>query len=238
LYTYTCIDWILYIIDCYYNIFIICCCSNNGYNLKYASEELKNNKEILLEAIKNNEWALIFISNKLENDIHFLFKAYHINNNIKKFNNNTKNIHNIENDIEYNINFIKENYQLLHKYKNKKVIEYLFDNKYFNILILNNEIINELYNNEDLINYLLENQFYHIIYNSEEMNEYLKENKKLYIMTINDIDIKNEYNIDEIKKEIQDKMKCDIIWILINKANSSDLDTLTEWQYSYYLGLK
>jgi hypothetical protein len=45
------------------------------------------------------------------------------------------------------------------------------------------------------------------------MNEYLKENKKLYIMNLNDIDIEHEYNIEEIKKEIQDKIQCNIIWI-------------------------
>jgi hypothetical protein len=32
-------------------------------------------------------------------------------------------------------------------------------------------------------------------------------------MNINDIDIEHEYHMDEIKKEIQDKIKCDIIWI-------------------------
>ena len=45
------------------------------------------------------------------------------------------------------------------------------------------------------------------------MNEYIKENKQIYIMNINDIDIEHEYNMNEIKKEIQDKMKCNIIWI-------------------------
>jgi len=173
----------------------------------------KNNYHIVLEAIKNNNKIIHSISKQLQNNINFLFEAYHINNNIKDFNNNTKYIHNIEHVIYFNINFIKENYQLLHKYKNKEVIQYLLNNKHFDILILNNEIINQLFNNEEFINYLLKNQFYHIIYNSEEMNEYLKENKNLYIMNINDIDIESEYEQDKIKNEIQDKIKCNIIWI-------------------------
>jgi hypothetical protein len=45
------------------------------------------------------------------------------------------------------------------------------------------------------------------------MNEYIKENKNLYIMSINDINIENEYNENEIKKQIKCKMKCNIIWI-------------------------
>jgi hypothetical protein len=73
--------------------------------------------------------------------------------------------------------------------------------------------MNQLYNNKDLINYLLENQLYHIIYNSEQINEYIKENNNLYIMNINDIDIDHEFHIEEIKKEIQNKMKSNIIWI-------------------------
>ena len=42
------------------------------YALRYASEELKNDKEIVLTAVKNNGYALAFASERLKNDKEFL----------------------------------------------------------------------------------------------------------------------------------------------------------------------
>ena len=47
----------------------------NGYALKYASDELKRDKEVVLEAIKNNEWALDYASDELKNDKEFILEA-------------------------------------------------------------------------------------------------------------------------------------------------------------------
>ena len=41
----------------------------NGSALKYASEELKNDKEVVLEAVKQDGFALEYDSYELQNDI-------------------------------------------------------------------------------------------------------------------------------------------------------------------------
>ena len=38
------------------------------FALKYASDDLKNDKEVVLEAVRNNRWALQFASDELRND--------------------------------------------------------------------------------------------------------------------------------------------------------------------------
>ena len=43
-----------------------------GFSLEYASDELKNDREIVLEAIKNDSWNLQFASERLQNDKDFL----------------------------------------------------------------------------------------------------------------------------------------------------------------------
>ena len=40
----------------------------NGWALKYASPRLKDNKEVVMEAIKNDEFAVMFASDRLKND--------------------------------------------------------------------------------------------------------------------------------------------------------------------------
>ncbi len=56
----------------------------HGWNLKYASEALKNNPEVALEAIKNNIEAFDYVSDKLKKDEEFL-KMICKNSNIFKF---------------------------------------------------------------------------------------------------------------------------------------------------------
>jgi hypothetical protein len=41
----------------------------NGYALKYASEELRGDKELVLEAVKNNPLAFDFAGEELQKDI-------------------------------------------------------------------------------------------------------------------------------------------------------------------------
>jgi len=40
-----------------------------------VSDKLKNDKTVILEAIKNNGWFLFFASNKLKNDKEFFLDA-------------------------------------------------------------------------------------------------------------------------------------------------------------------
>lgn len=48
---------------------------SNGEVLKYASKELRNDKKIVLEAIKNNKLSLKYASNELKNDKDFILEA-------------------------------------------------------------------------------------------------------------------------------------------------------------------
>ena len=41
----------------------------NGYALEYASEELRNDREVVLEAVKQDDWALRYASDELQNEI-------------------------------------------------------------------------------------------------------------------------------------------------------------------------
>ena len=45
------------------------------YSLEYASNELKNNKEIVLEAVKQNGYSLQYASNELKNDKEIVYYA-------------------------------------------------------------------------------------------------------------------------------------------------------------------
>ena len=47
----------------------------NGYTIRYASEELKNDKEVVLEAVKQNGKALLYASKELRNDKEVVLEA-------------------------------------------------------------------------------------------------------------------------------------------------------------------
>jgi len=86
--------------------------------IKYGSNELKNNYNIVFEAIKNSCWGLRYASDELKNNKLFLISCYKINNNIVKYNYNfifdtiinlkypTNELEN--NCFEYNYDFIKK----------------------------------------------------------------------------------------------------------------------------------
>jgi len=44
----------------------------DGYVLRYASDELRNDKEVVLEAVRQNGLALQFASDELKNDKEFM----------------------------------------------------------------------------------------------------------------------------------------------------------------------
>ncbi len=41
---------------------------NYGGALKYASNDLKRDKEVVLAAVQNDGWALVYVSNDLKKD--------------------------------------------------------------------------------------------------------------------------------------------------------------------------
>ncbi len=47
----------------------------NEISLEYASEELRNDREIVLEAIKNSGYAILYASEELQKDRNFIMKA-------------------------------------------------------------------------------------------------------------------------------------------------------------------
>jgi hypothetical protein len=47
----------------------------NGYSLKYASKELKNDKEVVLEAVKQYSYSLQYASKELKNDKEVVLEA-------------------------------------------------------------------------------------------------------------------------------------------------------------------
>jgi len=109
-----------------------------GYSLHVASDELKNDKEIALQAVKQNINALKCISEKLINDTLFLIDCFLINNNFinSKYNTNKKLIELVKN-LQYNFNSIKpiidnyffENLKYIYKISNfLQVLEFLLIN--------------------------------------------------------------------------------------------------------------
>ena len=54
---------------------VLAAVANDGNALKYASEELKNNKGIVLAAVKNNGFALLYASKELKNNKEFVLFA-------------------------------------------------------------------------------------------------------------------------------------------------------------------
>ena len=55
-----------------------------GMALKYASEELKNDKEFISEVIKQNGSALNYISKELRNDKEFMLKIENLSNGLQQ----------------------------------------------------------------------------------------------------------------------------------------------------------
>lgn len=48
---------------------------NNGFALEHVSDNLKDNKEVVLATINDNSYALQFASDRLKNDKHVVLKA-------------------------------------------------------------------------------------------------------------------------------------------------------------------
>lgn len=181
--------------------FILGAIKYNSRILRYISKELKNNKVFMLEAIKCNKWLIKYISKQLKNDKLFLINCYKSNYKI----------------IEYpNIKMKLKNY----KYDNLKKYERLlidFDKLsrdyyfYFDYnLLKRNEDILHLVDEENIYkiyNLLYNRKYYDIIYNNENIAEYFKIYKNIIFLYINDLDIDNNYNLDELILQYQAILK-------------------------------
>ena len=98
----------------------------------------------------------------------------------------------------------------------KTLINYLYENKHYDILLLNQNIQQYLFENiniySNIFNYLYEFKKYDIIYNNEILNEYLKYHYGLYILNIDDIN--NDFDCLDLKEDIEKKFHpIKIIWI-------------------------
>ena len=160
------------------------------YISKELKKELNSDKDFMLEAIKRNRWSIIYISTKLKNDKLFLINCYNHNHCI----------------IEYLYEKIKNNkYENLKKYerfiidfdKISKDHNYNFDYK----LLKRNEDILHIVNKKEIYNLLFNKEYYDIIYNNEIILEYFKINKNIIFLSIDDLNIENNYDLNELKLE-------------------------------------
>jgi hypothetical protein len=173
---------------------------NNYLALKYISEELKNDKDFILQVIKNNIYGLKFVSDKLKNDKDFIIDC--IINNKKTIN------------FNYKMNNL---YLLIHN------LQHNFDTKLiiFDKLFLNNiNYISKTSHFYDILSFILINhkQFFienyknfipNIINNLEYIQLYQKHN--IHIFNIDEITSNGEYNFNDIKQIYELKYKDNIV---------------------------
>ena len=172
---------------------------NCVYALQYTSYENKNNKEIILEAIKINTLCFKYASKELKNDIDFIIDCIIINKNI--------------------INYYKKNklilliYNLEHNYNNNLIIldELFLDN--INYI----SKISHFYN---ILKYILDNYYQNFIDNYIKFIpsiinhlEYVQlcQDFNIHIFNINEATNNGEYDYENVKKEFELKYKI-ILW--------------------------
>lgn len=122
------------------------------------------------------------------NDKLFLIECYKINIKTINYNLFIKQFHELERNI-FNKTFIEQNYDILH-------------------LIINKD---------NLYNYLLQNKMYNEIYKNEEINESIKIKYNILILSINDINIGNDYNDEKVKLEYINIFKGNEIIFILKK---------------------
>jgi hypothetical protein len=138
-------------------------------------------------AVRNNEKALEYTSDKLKKNKQFLIKCYRKNKNTFKYNDFIKEFDKLENG-DFNINIILNNIDILYLIKNK----------------------------EQLCKYLLDNEQYNIIYKNEKIAEFIKNKYKVVLLSLDEIkpltetndnviNIIEEYTEEEIKKIYREK---------------------------------
>lgn len=94
-------------------------------DFKYLNDKLKNNKKLVLIAVKNNESVLKYISTSLRNDKEFILEAVKNNGLALKFASVE-----LQNDIDVAVEAVKENEEAL-SYVSRKVKK---DKEFINII--------------------------------------------------------------------------------------------------------
>jgi len=155
-----------------------------GLALELASAELRGDKEIVFAAVRNCCWALKFASDELQNDKKFLIKCYRKNNDIRKYNDFIEEFDKLEKQ-EYDNVIIKKNIDILHLVKNKKQLcKYLLDNEQYDIIYQNEGLSEYIKDNYKIIilSFDIINPIYNIEGETEEeiKNKYREDFLKIY----------------------------------------------------------
>ena len=182
----------------------------NPFNgLKYASEQLKDNYDIVLKAVEKNGYALQFASNKLKDNFNIVYTALTKGKSSKCC-------------FKYASNKLKGNKDIVHvaileHYSNLKYASYQIKNdsefilKNFKNLRYN--IINvsfKLKNNYNFIMEVIKQNGHNILYTSSD----LKNNKEIILEALNTDYIYYNHASNELKNDI------DIILKALSKANN------------------
>jgi len=123
---------------------VLAAVSNIGWTLQYASEELKNDKEVVLAAVSNEGWTLKFASDDLKNNKEIVLTAVRKCGSALKF---------ASFELQNNYNNMKELFMLAIKtfYSNHE--DKLYNEKTIYDCILSKELKNELNFIKQIYNY-------------------------------------------------------------------------------------
>ena len=195
---------------------------NNGFVLEWASEELQNDKEIVLEAVKNNGFALEYASKELKKDKEIVLQAVKIQNAIIYVSKELKNDKDFIIDcIIINKNIIYYYYNdlyllihyLQHDYNTKYIIldELFLDNiKYISKTSHFNNIFKFILNNHLQVFINNYNKFIPSIINNLDCIQ-LCQDYNIHIFNKDDVTNDGEYNFEIVEKEYKLKYKNKII---------------------------
>jgi hypothetical protein len=160
---------------------------------------LKNDEELLLAALKTDNCAFIYTSNKLKNDKNIILKVLEKDNSLFGYVSDE-----LQNDKEVILTAVENNHTVLKNLSNKlkedkeflikcyKKNNYTFRTNEFieqfhrhekgqydyNFIENNINILHLLEDKEGLCNYLIKEKQYHIIFQNNELTEYFKNNTK------------------------------------------------------------
>ena len=176
----------------------------NGSNLEYASEELKDNVDVVLEAVITNKSALYYASNNLKKNYNFILKAIkHTKSAINYASNKLKT------DKEFLIKCYKVNKKIIKKFKFIEKFDEIENNIYDdNFINENYDFLHYVENIKNLCTYLLDNNKYEIIYKNEDLHDNIKSKLNILILYLNDFDSDNEYNEnpEQLKDQVYDQI--------------------------------
>jgi hypothetical protein len=117
----------------------------NGGALEYASMELRNDKEIVLEVVKQNGYTLRYASEELRGDKEVILEAVKQNGNTLQFASEE-----LRNDKEVVLEAIRENKYMI-KYANDSLKKWFEESKYKYYMKNQKEELSMLLNFEDWI---------------------------------------------------------------------------------------